>query len=417
MSSSLGSTGHTGPQTRSRSLPFLATLAGTYAALGTVVAAMAIGVLGWFVTDGGAHGSPRDGLRAGALSWLVAHGSGVSVDGVAVTAVPLGLTLLCAWVVWRTAHRLGEDLATHGPDAEGLADGDRDWTVPTAVGLFATGYVVVTTVVGVLAATAETNPSLGRAIGVAALLTVGLGGIAVAIGSGRAAMWLPIVPEPVRLAVRSAGATLVWLLGTATALFCAALLIDADVAANVFSEMHTDTGDALLVALLTATVVPNAVVFSASYLLGPGFAVGTATLVSPSVVAIGPVPLFPLLAALPDNGDTPAWASALVVAPVLLAAVAAYRCQRRSPTAAWDHGALRGAGGGVLAGIGFALLAMASGGAVGPGRMAEVGPFVGEVLFAGIVSLGLGGLLGGLLATWLHRRGQSDPASHIDSAS
>src|SRR5690606_2048000 len=183
MSSSLGSTGRPGPQKRSRSLPFLATLAGTYAALGTLLAAMGVGVVGWFVTDAGAHGSPRDGLRAGALAWLVSHGSGVTVDGVAITAVPLGLTLLSAWVVWRTGLRLGEELATHGPDAEALADGDRDWTVPVAVGLLATGYVVVTTVAGVLASSGGTNPSLGRATGVALLLTVGLGGTAVAIGS------------------------------------------------------------------------------------------------------------------------------------------------------------------------------------------------------------------------------------------
>lgn len=415
MSSSLGSTGRPGPQKRSRSLPFLATLAGTYAALGTLLAAMGVGLVGWFVTDAGAHGSPRDGLRAGALAWLVSHGSGVTVDGVAITAVPLGLTLLSAWVVWRTGLRLGEELATHGPDAEALADGDRDWTVPVAVGLLATGYVVVTTVAGVLAGSGGTNPSLGRATGVALLLTVGLGGTAVAIGSGRAAMWLPAVPEPVRLAVRSAGATLAWLLGAATALFVVAFLVDFDVAANVFAEMHTDTGDALLVALLTLTTVPNAVGFAGSYLLGPGFAVGTGTLVSPTVVAVGPVPLFPLLAALPDNGETPAWSSLLVVVPLLLAAWAAYRCQRRFPTAAWDHGALRGAGGGVLAGVGFALLALASGGAVGPGRMADVGPFVGEVLFAGIVSLGLGGLLGGLLATWLHRRSLPAPTSYVGS--
>ncbi len=413
MSSSLGSTGRSGPQTRSRSLPFLATLAGAYAALGPLVAAMALGVVGWFVTDGGAHGSPRDGLRAGALTWLVAHGSGVTVEGVAITAVPLGLSLLCAWVVWRSALRLGESLATHGPDADALADGDRDWTVPTGVGLFATGYVVVTTVAAVLAATATTNPSSGRAIAVALLLTVGLGGIAVAIGSGRAAMWLPVLPEPVRLAFRAAGATVAWLLGTAAAVFVVALLVDFDVAANVFSEMHTDTGDALLVALLTVTLVPNAVVFAGSYLVGPGFAVGTATLVSPTVVAVGPVPLFPLLAALPDNGETPAWTPALVVVPVLVAAVASYRCQRRFPTAAWDHGVLRGAAGGVLAGLAFAVLATVSGGAVGPGRMAEVGPFGGEVLFAGIVSLGLGGLLGGLLATWVHRRARPGPTSYV----
>ena len=42
---------------------------------------LALGVIGWFLTDAGAHGAPRDGLRTGALGWLLAHGSGVSVHG------------------------------------------------------------------------------------------------------------------------------------------------------------------------------------------------------------------------------------------------------------------------------------------------------------------------------------------------
>ena len=45
-----------------------------------------------------------------------------------------------------------------------------------------------------------------------------------------------------------------------------------------------------------------------------------------------------------------------------------------------------------------------AGGAVGPGRMAQVGPLVGSVFFHGIVSFGIGGLVGGLIATWWSRR-------------
>ena len=91
--------------------------------------ASAIGVVGWFVSDAGTHGEPRDALQVGALGWLMAHGSGVSVDGVAVTAVPLFLTLLCAWATWRVGLRVGDSISGHGPDANGLADGERDWTV------------------------------------------------------------------------------------------------------------------------------------------------------------------------------------------------------------------------------------------------------------------------------------------------
>ena len=75
--------------------------AGRWLIVTTLVVCLAGGMAGWFLTDGGAHGQPRDGLRVGALAWLMGHGSGVRVDAVAVTAVPLGVTLLCAWATWR----------------------------------------------------------------------------------------------------------------------------------------------------------------------------------------------------------------------------------------------------------------------------------------------------------------------------
>ena len=138
--------------------------------------------------------------------------------------------------------------------------------------------------------------------------------------------------------------------------------------------------------------------------LKTGFLVGANTLVSPTMVAIGPLPMFPLLAALPDNGPTPAWTAYLMAVPLLVAAFGAARSQRRNPTLRWDEGALRGCGGGVLAGVVLAALAAVSGGAVGPGRMREVGPLGLDVLVHAITAFGIGGLIGGLAMTWWQRR-------------
>jgi hypothetical protein len=170
------------------------------------------------------------------------------------------------------------------------------------------------------------------------------------------------------------------------------------------SRLHTDAGDSTAYTALTATLLPNATIFSAAYLLGPGFAVGTGTVVSPALVSLGPVPMFPLLAALPDDGPTPIWTAYLVALPPLVAAVAAARAQRRLPTLRWLEGAVRGCAGGVLAGVLLAVLAAVSGGAVGPGRMREVGPPVADVLVHAVTAFGVGGLLGGLAMTWWQRR-------------
>ena len=50
-----------------RPLVLVAGLAGVLAAAGTLTVCLAVGVAGWFLTDAGAHGAPRDGLRTGAL--------------------------------------------------------------------------------------------------------------------------------------------------------------------------------------------------------------------------------------------------------------------------------------------------------------------------------------------------------------
>jgi Family of unknown function (DUF6350) len=387
-----------------RPLIVLAALAGVTAAGATLVVCLAGGVVGWFLTDAGAHGAPRDGLRVGALGWLMAHGSGVNVGGAHVTAVPLGLSLLAAVVVWRLGLRLGDSVSGHGPDADAIADGERDWTVPVATGLFAAGYAAVAVVTHHLAASPATAPSLTRTLFWTVLLCGLVGGTAIAVGSGRAAIWTSFLPISVRASAAAAWRTLVWYVVVSAVVLAVALVVDWDGAVNVMSQLHTSPGAATLLVGLCLLVTPNATLFSGSYLLGPGFAVGSHTLVTPTAVVLGPLPMFPLLAALPDDGQTPGWAVALLALPPLVAAVAVFRTLRRYPTTRWDEAALRGVGAGLGCAVAFALLAALAGGAVGPGRMADVGPLVFQVLLHGIATFGIGGLLGALLATWRHRR-------------
>ncbi|MBO0842250.1 MAG: hypothetical protein J2O46_03630, partial [Nocardioides sp.] len=123
-----------------RPLVAVALLGGVGAAMITLLVCMAIGVVGWFLSDAGAHGTPSDAIRIGALGWLIGHGSGVVVAGTPVTAVPLGVTLAVVWTIWQVGVRVGDSVSLHGPDADGLADGERDWTVPLTAGLFTLAY-------------------------------------------------------------------------------------------------------------------------------------------------------------------------------------------------------------------------------------------------------------------------------------
>src|SRR5205085_8793710 len=66
-------------------------------------------------------------------------------------------------------------------------------------------------------------------------------------------------------------------------------------------------GGAALLLLAQLAYVPNAIVWAIAYTLGPGFAFGTGTVVAPTGSALGAVPVFPMLAALP-TGIRPAGA-------------------------------------------------------------------------------------------------------------
>ena len=138
----------------------IATLGGVLAALGPLVVLLAVGVIGWFVTDAGVHGAPRDGMRMGALAWLAGHGSGLTVLGARITIVPLGVTAISVWSMWRLGHRVGDAVSGHGPDADRISDGERDFTVPIAICTFFAGYAVVAVVVATLAAGTTADPSV-----------------------------------------------------------------------------------------------------------------------------------------------------------------------------------------------------------------------------------------------------------------
>jgi hypothetical protein len=316
---------------------------------------------------------------------------------VTITGVPLGLTLLCAYVV----HRLGvwAALTSAGEDLRGLGLGT----------LVLAGVYGVVALVTALAATATTaQPSLLGAFVGGFVVAAVFGGLGLVRGHAEVAEWRARVPETARAVVRGGLAAALLVCAGAAILLSAALVLRLDTAANVLARLHADTAGGLLYVLLVATVAPNAVLLSGSYLVGPGFAVGTGTVVSTSVVTLGPVPAFPLLAALPTDTTPSAWLTALVAAPVLAGAMAAVLVVRRYPAHGYETGAVRGLGAGASGALLLTVMVALAGGAVGPGRMSHVGADVLQTGVSAVVAMGVGGLLGGVAATWWVRRGAPD---------
>ena len=380
-----------------RPLALTAAVAGLGASLGVLMCCWAVGLIGWFASDEGTHGDTKDALRVGTDGWLLGHGANLHLasGGVAttITAMPLGLTVLCLYV----AHRLGAwaVLTSAVEDLRGLLLGT---VVMSGV------YGVVALVSSVLAATPVAEPSLLGAFG-GGFLVAAVGGGSGMLRAGRSSVdWPSRLPETVRAVAFGALGAVLLLAAAGAVLLTVALALDFGSAANVLSQLHVDTAGGLLYTLVVAAVAPNAVLLTGSYLLGPGFAVGTGTLVSPGAVVLGPVPAFPLLAALPTDGTPPSWLAGLVAAPVLAAVAAVVLMQRRYPSFSWESGALRGLLSGLVAGVLATALVGLAGGAVGPGRMSGVGAGLLDVLVSATVAMGVGGLVSGVASTWWTRR-------------
>ena len=360
----------------------VASLGGLTAASTTLLVLCALGVIGWFVTDAGIHGAPRDGLRVAGLGWLAAHGAGVHVRGTAITLLPLGITAMCAWVTWRVGYRVGDSVSGHGPDAQDISNGERDWTVPIAATLFTAAYVVVVAITGVLAALRSdgavraggdhrSGTSFDRLRRMPASRSARDGP-----PSG-----LRRVPLMLRVALAGARRIVVAYLVVSFVVLAVSLILNFSTAATIASRLQADGGDTALFVLATLFVLPNAIIFSGSYLLGPGFALGVKTVVSPALVVLGPLPLFPLLAAVPRSGDGSSLTRDLWLSLPFWWRPGRWRATTVTirPPSGWT-GSSAEALPGCSPAFAFALLASLAGGAIGPGRMRHVSPFVFDVL-------------------------------------
>ncbi len=404
MTSLLSPPGHARPAAPGpvgRPLWLSAGFAGAVAAGSVLLSCLALGLVGWFASEAGAHGDTRDALRVGADAWLLAHGSGLVLPAATVGVVPLGLTVLCGYVAYRLGRWARETSAA-----------EDDLGVALAAVVLAGCYAAVAFGTAALAALPSAQPGLVRSLVGAFVLALLGGGAGLARGGPLALAGQ--LPESAVAVVRGGLGMAMAVTAAGALLVTTALALDIGAGANVLSRLHADGPGSALYTLVVAAFAPNAALLGGAYLLGPGFAVGTGTVVSPSAVSLGPLPAFPLLAALPAPGPGPVWAPALIGVPVLVALLVGALTVRRHPAAGYQGGAVRGLGAGVLGGLLVAVLVHRSGGAVGPGRMAEVGAPFPETLGAAVVALSVGGLLGGVLMTWWRR---ARPTPEPDRAS
>ena len=359
-----------------RSRPVVAdVLAGAGTAL-LALSVIAVPVLGLWVLTPYGDVTARGALRLSCAVWLLGHGGPFTRGpaGAPLTLTPLLLTAVSAVLLRRAAARVPYGAAG-----------------PRSLLPLGTGYLGVAAL-----ATAECSgpDAVLRADPLPDLAAVAVV-VAAGLGWGRCRVHgMPRLPLPAAVARRLRGRTppagwaaaagrtaAAWLAGT---LAGGGLLLAAAVLSGRAGQSADGIADRLAgvlgLLLACALLLPNALLWAVAYALGPGFAAGTGTLVSPFGTRLGALPDFPLFAVVPSGPAGPGHLILAGVLPLAAGVVPALMAGRaaagRTTGRAWSLPATAAAAlaAALLAGAATGAAGWLSGGALAAGRMSALGP-------------------------------------------
>ncbi|WP_200919635.1 cell division protein PerM [Frondihabitans sp. Leaf304] len=179
------------------------------------------------------------------------------------------------------------------------------------------------------------------------------------------------------VSLRAGAAVAVIVFAVAGAILALLLLTNYASIISLYEGAHAGVLGGLALTIGQIALVPNAVAWVASWLIGPGFALGEGSSVSPLGTTLGPMPAVPFLGALPTS--TPAFAFVGLLVPVVASFVVVTLMRGRIERALGARDSLLfravvGVSTGVVAGLIIGGVAGVSAGSAGPGRLASVGP-------------------------------------------
>jgi len=367
------------------------------AAAGTGLAALTMLVLaGWIAAPHAGLGLTGV-LRTAAALWLVGHHVGFTLHGAGrIGMLPLGLVLLPGALLWRA----GRWVVSSG----GVA---RLRHVGYAALALAVPYALVAGALALTSTSRLAAPSAPQAVIAGFLLAFTAGGL----GGARAlAPWRQLAGL---LSVRFRSVILGSTGALAVLVAAGCVLAGASLAAHLGSftavngALAPGVVGAVLLLLAQLAYVPNAIVWAISFMLGPGFAFGAGTVVAPTGSALGPLPAFPMLAALPAgvHSALPAWLSVAVLAvPYLAGSFGGLLMARAGPTSALEAAPLWGFASGAVAGCVVGALAAFAGGPLGDERLSAVGPSGWQVAAVATLEVGISAAITAGAANWLSLR-------------
>jgi hypothetical protein len=162
---------------------------------------------------------------------------------------------------------------------------------------------------------------------------------------------------------------------------------------RLYESVQVSILGAVVLTLGQLALIPNLVIYGASWLTGVGFSIGAGSLISPLGSQVGPLPAIPVLGALPVGQLEFGMVS---IAVVLLAAFIATLLIRKSAdeirfefATAWSASISLGLSIAFVTATQMGLLALIASGSAGPGRLAQVGVSPWQVALVVFVEVGV----------------------------
>jgi hypothetical protein len=284
-------------------------------------------------------------------------------------------------------------------------------------------YGLLTGSLAVASRTTLSAPSPAQAAGAGFLLALVAGGLGAVRALAPRGRLIAMLPDGARCLVVGVAGSLAVLAGAGALLTGASLLAHSGEFRLASDELSPGPVGAALLLVAALAYLPNAVIWAIAYMLGPGFAFGVGTAVTPTGATLGPLPLFPMLAALPAGTPGPhqgasGWVQpALLAVPFLAGAFGGLLTVRTAPSPSVEAAPLWGFGCGVACGVVLGALAVVSGGPLGTGRLSAIGPSGWQIALVATLELGVAAAIAAGLANWLRlRRHGLVPTPSIDPA-
>ncbi|WP_143831822.1 DUF6350 family protein [Nocardiopsis sp. CNR-923] len=356
-------------------------------------------IVGWVAAPHAPFGEEIVELLQGAvLAWLVSHHVSFTIQDGQFGLLPIGLVLIPALLLYRSGRWLARSCEI-----------GRLRHVHLAALAIAGPYAAIAGTLALLARTDTVEPSMPRALVmgfVIAFLSGGLGALRQMMRERGVAVraLLGLMPGRARSLLVGMGAATGSLLLGGLLLFLAALAANLPEAVEATRALAPGVVGGTLLLLVQFAYLPNAVVFAVCYALGPGFTVGAATVVAPTGVSVGALPMFPMLAAVPADGAAPVVSLAALGVPFAAGAVGGVLTQRSAPDVVSEAAPLWGFVCGVTTGMVCAALGELAGGSLGSERLTDIGPSSWQVGLIAALEVGVAAAIAAWIANWWYTR-------------